>query len=203
MTWLGTLPDPSPQERSIVATTDQAVSGVAGRYARALFDLAKEQKATPEVVRSLKAFEGLIAESADLRRLMHSPVFKAEDQLAAVAALADSAGISGLALNFLKVLGANRRLAAAPAAISAFHALVSAEKGEATAQVVSAEKLSPKQVADLKAALKAASGTDVALTSKIDPTILGGLIVTMGSRMVDNSLLTKLNSLKSAMKGTA
>ncbi len=203
MTWCSTLPDPSPQERSIVATTDQAVSGVAGRYARALFDLARDQKATADVAKALSAFTSMIDESADLKRLMHSPVFKAEDQMAAVAALADKAGITGLALNFLKVLGSNRRLAAAPAAIAAFHALVSAEKGEATAHVISAEKLSVKQVADLKAALKAASGTDVALTSKIDPTILGGLIVTMGSRMVDNSLLTKLNSLKAAMKGTA
>ena len=176
---------------------------MAGRYARALFDLARDQKATADVANALSAFTSMIDESADLKRLMHSPVFKAEDQMAAVAALADKAGITGLALNFLKVLASNRRLAAAPAAIAAYHALVSAEKGEATAHVISAEKLSVKQVADLKAALKAASGTDVALTSKIDPTILGGLIVTMGSRMVDNSLLTKLNSLKAAMKGTA
>ncbi len=188
-------------ERSIVATTDQSQSGVAGRYARALFDLATENKAVADVASSLSSFQGLIDESEDLQRLMRSPVFKAEDQAAAIEAIASKAGIKGLALNFLKVMGSNRRLAAVPAAISAFHLLVSQSKGETTAEVTSAEKLSAKQLADLKAALKAASGSDVAIDAKVDPAILGGLIVKVGSRMMDNSLRTKLNSLKVAMKG--
>lgn len=176
---------------------------MSGRYALALYDLATENKAVAEVAKALTTFQGLITESADLKRLMNSPVFKAEDQMAAVSALADKAGISGLALNFLHVMGANRRLAAVPGAIAAFHALVADAKGETTAEVTSAEKLSAKQLAELKAALKAATGTDVLLETKIDSSILGGLIVKVGSRMVDNSLLTKLNSLKVAMKGTA
>jgi F-type H+-transporting ATPase subunit delta len=189
-----------------VAATDQSpsgVSGLSGRYARALFDLATESKAVPQVAKALSAFQGLVDESPDLKRLMQSPVFKAEDQTAAVAALAERAGIDGLALNFLKVMGANRRLAAVPAAILGFHTLVAESKGETPAEVTSAEKLSAKQLADLKASLKAATGTDVVLTTKIDSSILGGLIVKVGSRMLDNSLRTKLNSLKVAMKGNA
>jgi F-type H+-transporting ATPase subunit delta len=186
-----------------VAATVQAQSGVAGRYARALFDLATEAKQVAETGAALAGFQGLIEESPDLQRLMRSPVFSTEDQVEAITALADRAGISGFALNFLKVMGANRRLAAVPDAIAAYHALVAAAKGETTAEVVSAEKLSPKQLADLKAALKAKAGSDVAITAKVDPAILGGLIVKVGSRMMDNSLRTKLNSLKAAMKGTA
>ena len=107
------------RERSIVATTDQSQSGVAGRYARALFDLATENKAVADVAKALASFQGLVDESTDLQRLMRSPVFKTEDQTAAVEALAKKAGINGLALNFLKVMGGNRRLAAVPGAISA------------------------------------------------------------------------------------
>jgi F-type H+-transporting ATPase subunit delta len=188
-------------ERSIVATTDQSHSGVAGRYARALFDLATENKAVADVASALATFQGLFDESDDLQRLMRSPVFKSEDQMSAIEALAAKSGISGLALNFLKVMGKNRRLAAVPAVISAFTALVAQSKGETTAEVTSAEKLSAKQLADLKASLKAATGSDVALDAKVDPAILGGLIVKVGSRMMDNSLRTKLNSLKVAMKG--
>jgi len=184
-----------------VATTDQAVSGVSGRYARALFDLAQESKAVAEVGKALQSFQALIDESSDLQRLLRSPVFKAEDQLAAVEALAAKAGIGGLTLNFLRVMGRNRRLAAVPGAIAAFATLVAQSKGETTAEVTSAEKLTAKQIADLKAALKGATGSDVALATKVDPSILGGLIVKVGSRMMDNSLATKLNSLKVAMKG--
>lgn len=190
-----------------MATTEQALSvessSVAGRYARALFDLASENKAVAEVAKALAAFQALVTESPDLQRLMSSPVFKTEDQVSAVAALASKAGISGLALNFLNVMSSNRRLAAVPGAIASFNALVAQAKGETTAEVTSAEKLSAKQLADLKAALKSATGSDVAITAKVEPAILGGLIVKVGSRMMDNSLRTKLNSLQVAMKGQA
>jgi F-type H+-transporting ATPase subunit delta len=187
----------------IVATTDQAQSGVAGRYASALFDLASEDKSVPATGDALSNFAALIEESDELKRLLRSPVFKAEDQEEAISTLAAAAGIDGLALNFLKLMAKNRRLAAVPGAIAAYQALVAKSKGEVTAEVTSPEKLSPKQLADLKAALKSAVGSDVALIAKINPAILGGLIVKVGSRMMDNSLLTKLNSLKSAMKGHA
>jgi F-type H+-transporting ATPase subunit delta len=190
-------------ERSIVAATDQAVSGVAGRYASALFELANENKAVDATAKLLNAFQAVVDSSTDLQRLMQSPVFKAEDQLAALEQVASKGKLTGIALNFLRVMAQNRRLAAVPSAISAFNTLVARSKGETTAEVTSAEPLSAKQVADLKAALKTTIGSDVALAQKVDPAILGGLIVKVGSRMMDNSLRTKLNSLKVAMKGSA
>ena len=186
-----------------MATADHAVSGVAARYANALFDLATDDKSVGKTGDALASFLRLVQGSDDLKRLMNSPVFKVADQMAALEALSAKAGISGLPLNFLKLMGANRRLAVVPQAISAYQALVAKSKGEISAEVTSAEKLSVKQFADLKAALKAAMGSDVDLTSKIDPSLLGGLIVKVGSRMMDNSLKTKLQNLKAAMKGTA
>ncbi len=185
-----------------MATADHAVSGVAGRYANALFDLATEDKSVAKTGDALASFLGMVNESADLKRLMLSPVFKTEDQMSAIDALASKAKISGLALNFLKLMGKNRRLGAVPGAIAGFQALVAKSRGEVTAEVTSAEKLSTKQITDLKAALKASIGSDVLLSTKIDASILGGLIVKVGSRMMDNSLQTKLQNLKVAMKGT-
>jgi F-type H+-transporting ATPase subunit delta len=181
--------------------SDQTLSaGVPGRYAAALFELASEQKAVAPVASALNSFRDMISESADLERLIKSPAFKMADQLSAVESVAAKAKIDGIALNFLKLMASNRRLAALPAAISSFNALVSQSKGETTAEVTSAEPLSAKQLADVKAALKDTIGSDVSLTQKVDPAILGGLIVKVGSRMMDNSLRTKLNSLKVAMK---
>lgn len=176
--------------------------GVAGRYASALFDLAKEEKA---VLATAKALEGLgkaIVESADLQRLFSSPVFKSEDQMSAIEALAAKGGLTGLALNFLKLLCSNRRLVALPDSIAAFQALVAEDKGEAVAEVTAAEKLSPAQLKDLASALKARVGKDVQLVTKIDRSLLGGLTVKIGSTLIDNSLKTKLQNLKVAMKGT-
>ena len=181
---------------------NQIISGVAGRYANALFDLASEEKAVPATAKGLDAFQKLIDSSDDLKRLLNSPVFKAEDQMNAVSALADKSGVGGLALNFIKLMGAKRRLAALPDAIRGFQTLVADAKGETVAEVTSAEKLSPSQISDLKAALKAKLGKDVLLTTTIDTSILGGLIVKVGTTMIDNSLKTKLSNLKTAMKGT-
>ncbi len=190
-------------ERSFVAAADQANSGVSGRYASALFELASEQKSVGPTATGLNSFQEIIDGSDELSRLLRSPVFKADEQLGAIEAIASKAKITGIALNFLKVMASNRRLAAVPGAIAGFNALVAQANGEVTAEVTSAEQLSAKQLADLKAALKSTIGSDVALTQKVDSDILGGLIVKVGSRMIDNSLRTKLNSLKVAMKGTA
>lgn len=175
---------------------------MAGRYANALFDLATEDKSVAKTGDALASFLAMFEGSEDLQRLMRSPVFKTEDQMAAVEAVASKAKISGLALNFLNLMGKNRRLAAVPGAIAGYQALVAKAKGEVTAEVTSAEKLSAKQLADLKSSLKATVGSDVALEAKVDPSILGGLIVKVGSRMMDNSLKTKLQNLKVAMKGS-
>jgi F-type H+-transporting ATPase subunit delta len=176
------------------------VSGMAGRYASALFELALETNAVAEVQRDLGAFDALIAESPDLARLVRSPVFSAEEQAKALAAVLDRAGIKGIAANFLKVVASNRRLFAVTEIIRGFNALVAKHKGEVTAQVTVAEKLNDARMAEIKDALKSVTGKDVQVDLSVDPTIIGGLIVKLGSRMVDASLRTKLNSIKFAMK---
>jgi len=194
---------PKTSERRIVATTDQTVSGVPGRYASALFELATEEKATEEVSRQLHTFQSAIDQSEDLNRLVRSPVFSSEDQVSALGAVAGQLGITGATLNFLKLVAKNRRLSVIPDMIKAFATLLAASKGEVAGEVTSAEPLSATQLADLKAALKSSLGRDVALTTRVDSSLLGGLIVKVGSRMMDNSLKTKLQTLKIAMKGTA
>ena len=183
-----------------MAAKDPSVSGVSGRYATALFELARDEKSIDAVKADLDRFDAMLADSADLTRLVRSPVFSADTQSKALAAVLDKSGISGIAANFLKVLTANRRLFAVSDVNRAFRALVAKFKGEATADVTVAEKLSDKNLDALKTALKAVTGKDVALNVKVDPSIIGGLVVKLGSRMVDSSLRTKLNSIKHAMK---
>jgi F-type H+-transporting ATPase subunit delta len=142
----------------------------------------------------------LLNDSADLKRLVRSPVFSAEAQSRALSAVLDKAGISGICANFLKVLTANRRLFAVGDVIRAFRALVAKFKGEVTADVTVAETLSDRNLDALTAGLKSVTGKDVTLNVKVDPSIIGGLVVKLGSRMVDSSLRTKLNSIKHAMK---
>ena len=185
-----------------MAATDQAISGVPGRYAGALFELAAEANSIDKVGSDLTSFQSMVMGSDDLQRLLRSPVFSGEDQMAALEALCAKAGLTGLALNFIKLVANNRRLPALFDAITAFTALVAESKGEVAAEVTSAEKLSDKHIKDLKAALKASTGRDVQLSAKVDTSILGGLIVKVGSKMMDNSLKTKLQNLKVAMKGT-
>jgi F-type H+-transporting ATPase subunit delta len=183
-----------------VAAEDTSVSGVSGRYATALFELARDQKAVDEVKADLDRFEALLGESADLKRLVRSPVFAADAQSKALSAVLAKAGIAGISANFLKVLTANRRLFAVADVIRAYRVLVAKFKGETTADVTVAEALSDKNLDALKVALKSVTGKDVALNVKVDPSIIGGLVVKLGSRMVDGSLRTKLNSIKHAMK---
>jgi len=183
-----------------VAAEDPSVSGVSGRYATALFELARDEKSIDAVKADLDKFDALLNESADLRRLVRSPVFAADTQSKALSAVLDKAGITGISANFLKVLTANRRLFAVADVIRAFRALVAKFRGEASADVTVAEPLSEKNLDALKTALKSVSGKDVTLNVKVDPSIIGGLVVKLGSRMVDSSLRTKLNSIKHAMK---
>jgi len=184
-----------------VAGDDPTVSGMAGRYARALFELALDSKSVDAVKADLEKFDALVADSADLRRLVRSPVFGAEEQGKALAAVLDKAGIGGLAANFLKLIAANRRLFAVGDMIRDFRKLVARWKGEVTAEVTVAEKLSNARLEELKSALKSITGEKaIDLNVKIDPAIIGGLTVKLGSRMVDSSLRTKLNAIKHAMK---
>jgi F-type H+-transporting ATPase subunit delta len=184
-----------------VAGKDPIISGMAGRYATALFELALENKAVDAVKKDLDQFDALIADSADLNRLVRSPVFDADDQLKALSAILSKAGIIGFAANFLRVITANRRLFAVRDMIRAYRAMVARHKGEVTAHVTVAEKLSDTNLDALKSTLKSVtSSKDIELDVKVDPAIIGGLIVKVGSRMVDSSLRTKLNSIKLAMK---
>ncbi|KZK87370.1 ATP synthase subunit delta [Pseudovibrio sp. W64] len=176
------------------------ISGVALRYASALLDLAEEQGATAEVEKGLDQFEALLNESADLDRLIKSPVFSADAQLKAISAILEKAGISGLTANFVKLVAQNRRLFAVPGMIQGFREQLAAKRGEVTALVTSATELNAEHVAALKEALNASTGKNVKIVVKVDSSILGGLIVKIGSRMIDTSLRTKLNSLKFAMK---
>ncbi len=183
-----------------MAQSAHLVSGVAERYASALFELALSEKKLPAVEKDLNAFGKLLDGSEDLMRLLRSPVFSSDDQLNAVTAILAKAKISGLAGNFLKVVATNRRLFVVPGMLQGFNALMSAHRGEITADVTVAEALSAKQTKELKAALKRVVGKDVAINATLDPSILGGMIVKVGSRQIDTSLKTKLSSLKLALK---
>ena len=183
-----------------MAAENPSLSGVSGRYATALFELARDEKAVDAVKADLDRFDAMLTDSPDLSRLVRSPVFSADAQSKALAAVLEKAEIGGISAKFLKVLTANRRLFAVADVIKAFRALVARFKGEATADVTVAEALSDKNLDALKTALKSVTGKDVALNVKVDPSIIGGLVVKLGSRMVDSSLRTKLNSIKHAMK---
>ena len=183
-----------------VAGESGIVSGMAGRYATALFELALESKAVEQVQADLKAFDTLVASSPDLTRLVRSPVFSADEQAKALIAILERAGIKGMAANFLRVVAGNRRLFAAREMIRGFNALVAKHKGEVTAQVTVAEQLNDARMNEIRDALKAVTAKDVTIDVIVDPSIIGGLKVKLGSRMVDASLRTKLNSIKFAMK---
>ena len=183
-----------------VADKTSPVSNLAHRYASALFELAEDEKGLGELENDVGRFATLHDQSDDLQHFLRSPVYAAEEQVRAIGAVLDKAGITGTVANFIRVAAANRRLFAVPEMFTAFRKLLAEHRGEVAAEVTSAEPLSDKHLADLKAALKASLGKDVALDARVDPSLIGGLIVKVGSRMIDGSLKTKLNSLKLAMK---
>lgn len=173
---------------------------MAGRYAQALFALSQETGTTETTAAGLAAFMGLTEESQDLQRLVKSPVFSAEEQVKALGAVLAAAEIGGIAANFIKLVAAKRRLFAIAGMIRDFNLLNDAQKGVTRAHVTVAETLKPEHVEALRAALAGTSGGAVDLAIKVDPSIIGGLVVQLGSRMVDSSLKTKLNSIRTRMK---
>lgn len=183
-----------------VADTSQLISGVAERYASSLFDLALEAGSVEAAGADLTRVQALIDGSEDLKRLIVSPVFSADDQFKAISAIVAKAGISGIVGNFLKVVARNRRLFALPGMIKAFRLIAARHRGEISADVTSAHALTAAQQNELKATLKSVTGKDVAVNVTVDPSILGGLIVKVGSRQIDTSLRTKLSTLKLALK---
>lgn len=176
------------------------VAGVAGRYASALFELARDNRVLDQVAGELDAFDRLMTESPDLQRLVRSPVFSAEEQQRAVGAILDRAGLTGLAANFIRLVASKRRLFALPDMMRSFRARVAAHKGVVPAEVRLAEPPSERVLADIKAALRDVARAEVDLDVKIDPALIGGLVVRMGGRMVDASLRTRLNGIRLAMR---
>jgi F-type H+-transporting ATPase subunit delta len=184
-----------------LAKEEIIVSGMAGRYAQALFDLAQEQGVTDQVAADLGRFSAMIEESADLQRFIRSPVFTAEEQAKALTAILARAGIGGIAGKFLQLVAAKRRLFAISDMIRDFNKLNDFAKGLARADVTVAQPLKDVQLEALKTALsELTGGRTVEMAIKVDASIIGGLIVKLGSRMVDGSLRTKLNSLRTRMK---
>ena len=176
-------------------------ASLAGRYATALFDLARDEKKIEAVESSLSALKAALAESAEFRDLTTSPLVGRDEAVKTVAAVAKKMKLDSITANFLGVLAQNRRLAQLGNVIRAFNQLAAAHRGEMTAEVTSAHALSDDQVAELKKTLRARMGRDIAVDLNVDPSILGGLIVKIGSQMIDGSIKTKLNTLAHAMKG--
>lgn len=176
-------------------------ASLSGRYATALFGLARDRNQLDQVGASLAALKQALADSADLKALVASPLVSRRDSAKAVAALAAPLGLDPVTANFLGVLAQNRRLAQLGAIIRDFNALSARHRGEASAQVITAHPLDGGQMAALTARLKSMVGSEVAVDATVDPNILGGLIVRLGSRQIDGSIRTKLNALATAMKG--
>lgn len=179
----------------------KGVSGLADRYGAALFDLADERKELDAVAGDLQNLRAMVRDSGDLRRLIKSPVVSREDQGKAVAAIAQQAGISSLTRNFLGLLAQKRRLFALPDMIESFLGRLAERRGEVTAHVMTAQDLTPTQREAVNEQLRKAVGRKVTVDIQVDPGLLGGLIIKVGSRMVDASLKSKLHRLRLAMKG--
>ncbi|QCO56379.1 F0F1 ATP synthase subunit delta [Pseudorhodobacter turbinis] len=175
-------------------------SGIAARYATALFELAKESKGIQALEGDIDALDAALTASADLKALIASPVYSRDDQASAIAAIAKKMGLSALTANTLALMASKRRLFVLPQLTTAVRGMISEEKGEVTAEVTSATKLSAAQAKDLAETLKARVGKDVKLKTAIDESLIGGLIVKLGSTMIDTSVKAKLAALQNAMK---
>jgi F-type H+-transporting ATPase subunit delta len=184
-----------------VATEKAHETGLAGRYANAVFELAQEQGLVDAVTADFAALKSAIAASPDLARLVKSPLFSHEDQARALKPVLDKMGVDALTTKFLMTLTGKRRLFALEEVIAAYGRLVARLKGEVAAQVTSAHALSSAQTAELKSVLKARLGREPRLDTRVDPTLLGGLVVKVGSRMIDSSIRTKLAGIRAAMRG--
>ena len=176
-------------------------ASLAGRYATALFELARDERQLEAVAASLATVRQALSESEDFRELTSSPLISREQATGAMTATAQAMRLDPITANFLGVVAQNRRLSQLPQIIRAFNMLAAAHRGETTAEVTSAHPLTDDQIAALKNNLKTCLGRDVAVDLSVDPTILGGLVVKIGSQMIDGSIRTKLNTLAQAMKG--
>ncbi|HEY1708325.1 MAG TPA: F0F1 ATP synthase subunit delta [Rhizomicrobium sp.] len=186
-----------------MATDGQRDTGLAGRYATAVFELGQEQKSIETLEKDFAAIKAVIAGSPDLARLVRSPVFGEEQQGKALSAILSQMGVSTLAKNFVLLIASKRRLFVLTDIIDAFETMVAHMRGEIQATVTSARTLHDGELNELKSVLKAKLGREPRLEAKVDPSLLGGLVVKVGSRMIDTSLRTKLNGIRLAMRGSA
>lgn len=185
-----------------VATEQPHNTGLAGRYATAVLELAQEEKSVEALERDFATLKTMIRESDDLARLVRAPVFSRDEQKKGMDAILHRMEAAPLTRRFVLTLASKRRLFALPDIIASFGALVAKLRGEVTADVTSARPLSDAEVAELKSVLKAKLGRDARIDARVDPALLGGLVVKVGSRMIDSSLRTKLNGLRAAMRGS-
>ena len=184
-----------------MVTSGGIQASLAGRYALALFGLARDEQKIDAVTRSLDSIEAALAESSDFRALVTSPLVGRADAAKAIDALTPTLGLDPITARFLNVLAGNGRLGELKNVIRTVRTLASGHRGETSAEVTSAHPLDDRQVAELKAKLKARVGRDVSIDAKVDPNILGGIVVRLGSQMIDASIRTKLHTLANAMKG--
>ncbi|MEI9888295.1 MAG: F0F1 ATP synthase subunit delta [Rhizomicrobium sp.] len=184
-----------------MASEQQHETGLAGRYATAVFDLASETNSIDAVENDFVALRHMLDRSADLARVVRSPAFSKETQAKALKAILAAMGAAPLTVQFVLLVASKRRLFVLLDIIRAFERMVARQRGEVQAQVTSARVLSDAEIDGLRTALKARLGREPRLETKVDPTLLGGLVVKVGSRMIDSSLRTKLNGLRSAMRG--
>lgn len=175
-------------------------TGIAGRYAQAVFDLAREESALPAVEADIGTLERALSESGDLRRLIGSPIYSREEQGSAIAALAQAMGLSPVMRNVLGLMAQKRRLFVLPQLLEVLRQRLSEARGEVAAEVVSAQPLSPEQQQRLAQTLSASAGKAVRLQTRVDPSLVGGLVVRLGSRMIDTSIRAKLGQLQNMMK---
>ena len=184
-----------------MATEQAQETGLAGRYANAVFELAQEEKSVEAIERDFIALRSLINQSPELARLVRAPVFSRDDQARAMRAVLEKMGAARLTTRFVLTVAAKRRLFALSDIIRSYERLVARLRGEVQAQVTSARALSDAEANELKAILKSKLGREPRLESRVDPTLLGGLVVRVGSRMIDSSLRTKLSGIRAAMRG--
>ena len=184
-----------------MATSIGPASGLASRYAGALYELADEANTLDQVASDLQGLKAMFAENSDFRRLIRSPVMRRDDQERAITALATKAEAQTLTSNFLRLLARNRRLFVLDQIVDSFLAILAERRGEVQAKITSAHALSAEQMGSLEKSLRDVAGAKVTLETTVDPSLLGGLVVQLGSRMYDSSLRTKLQRLQNAMKG--
>jgi F-type H+-transporting ATPase subunit delta len=184
-----------------LATDNSVVTGLSGRYARALFELADDSEQLDAVAEDLRGLSTALTESDDMRRLVNSPVLSRDEQGKAMAAILDAMQVNALTQRAIGLVAQQRRLFVLHDIISDYLRLLAAHKGETTAEVTSARELKSDELEKLRGTLKELVGRDVAVETKVDPGLLGGLVVHIGSRMLDSSIRTKLERLELAMKG--